>query len=403
MKVFKSICIVLSILILAIFMSVMFLPVDKTVASFMARIDGYDVSEYDDNINRYYYNKLTDDEKLAYRIICEAAVDFKTTIVVPALSTDQVADVYKAIRYDNPEYFFLGNQCTISSFGSVYTFVPQYLIRESDYSSYNYRLKQACEELYSLVDESMSDYEIELFIHDYVAEHCNYSDDGSALIYTMYGVLVDGSANCEGYSKTAQWLLTKCGIENHIAVGSASADGATVGDDNRHMWNVVKIDGNWYNMDITWDDTLIKDEDSNETSDTLFDNRASHVYFNISSKDLLATHAVDSEDIWSLCTSESYGYFKDNGLLFSGTNDAAMAKQIAATVDDGYASIEFRFETQSEYKSAYSRLAQNGGIYYIYKTANTLISCEKRINTTNIITTYNDEAQVIRFFFIFNQ
>ena len=40
------------------------------------------------------------------------------------------------------------------------------------------------------------------------------------------------------------------GIENYTISGKAGND--------QHIWNVVKINGDWYQVDVTWDDPLIE-------------------------------------------------------------------------------------------------------------------------------------------------
>jgi hypothetical protein len=61
---------------------------------------------------------------------------------------------------------------------------------------------------------------------------------------TIYGTLVKGKALCEGYAKSFSYLCNKVGIENMIVTGAT---------DVAHMWNMVKIEGNWYHVDVTWD------------------------------------------------------------------------------------------------------------------------------------------------------
>ena len=51
-----------------------------------------------------------------------------------------------------------------------------------------------------------------------------------------------------------------------------------------HVWNVVLIDGEWLNIDLTWDDPITKDSDV----DTL-----SHKFFMINTNKLLE---FDTED-----------------------------------------------------------------------------------------------------------
>ena len=92
-------------------------------------------------------------------------------------------------------------------------------------------------------------------IHDYLAGSMKYDKDAekapskngtlkSAL--DVYGALIEGKAICEGYTKAFQYLCYLVGINSNQVVGK------------KHMWNVVKIGGEWYQVDLTWDDTIAK-------------------------------------------------------------------------------------------------------------------------------------------------
>jgi len=65
--------------------------------------------------------------------------------------------------------------------------------------------------------------------------------------FTAYGALIEGSAVCDGYARAAQLLMSMCGIESLYVVGTANNG---VG----HAWNMVKLNGQWYQLDVTWDD-----------------------------------------------------------------------------------------------------------------------------------------------------
>ena len=80
-------------------------------------------------------------------------------------------------------------------------------------------------------------------VYDETAENCR----------DIYGVFVDKKAICGGYSKAFSYLCDKVGIETITVTGDA--------DGEAHMWNMVKLDGEWYNVDCTWDDPIIKRND----------------------------------------------------------------------------------------------------------------------------------------------
>ena len=62
--------------------------------------------------------------------------------------------------------------------------------------------------------------------------------------YTGYGLLVKGTAVCQGYAEAYMDLMTRAGIPCIIVVS----------EDMNHSWNLVKIGGSWYHVDVTWDD-----------------------------------------------------------------------------------------------------------------------------------------------------
>lgn len=86
-------------------------------------------------------------------------------------------------------------------------------------------------------------------VNQYLCETVEYpaSEPYSAESHTIYGALVEKSAVCEGYAKTAQALFEMRGL-NAIYVTGTCNNG--VG----HGWNLVQISGEWYQLDITWND-----------------------------------------------------------------------------------------------------------------------------------------------------
>ena len=118
-----------------------FLPVDTIIAERAASRSGYEAGEeYTDLEYRYYYNQLTENEKTAYHIICAQLTDFPGQILVPNLNTEELDAVFRAISYDNPEFFFLGNECKIYNvgglFGSVTSlFLPEYTMTQEEYEA----------------------------------------------------------------------------------------------------------------------------------------------------------------------------------------------------------------------------------------------------------------------------
>ena len=98
---------------------------------------------------------------------------------------------------------------------------------------------------------SKSDYEIISAIDRYLCDSVYYPDEPYIPHdHTPYGTLVSGRAVCEGYARTCKILCELCGLDCYYVVGYCGNDPVGGG----HAWNLVKVDGKWYQLDITWND-----------------------------------------------------------------------------------------------------------------------------------------------------
>ena len=94
-------------------------------------------------------------------------------------------------------------------------------------------------------------------INQYVCDNVEYhpgdpdatdmSDKYPDQSHTAYGALFENYAVCDGYSRLVKMMCDDMGIECRIVVGDVNGGGG-------HAWNLVKVDGQWYHLDVTWDD-----------------------------------------------------------------------------------------------------------------------------------------------------
>ena len=401
MKAIKGIAISVAIILLAAFMAVMFLPIDTFIAEKSAKIGGYEVpEEYSDTLYRYYYNNLNKQEQLAYRIVYASFLaspddGFPNQILIPKLSDSELEEMYCALSYDNPELYFLGNKCSMTSIGSMNYFVPQYLMTMDEYyDSWSIITDKVHYILAKLPSNALTEYEKELYLHDYIIQNCEYDESNAAMVFTMYGVLIDGKANCEGYSRTMQYLLRSMDIYNYLAIGNGET-GST--KDTGHMWNIVRIDNKFYNLDVTWDDYSVSDFVDYP------DNSGSHVYFNMSTEDIKKNHSINDNALWADCTEDSFGYFRYKGIYFKSYNaetERAMKFEIAETLASGYNSVEFAFENEDAFNNAFNMLITKGGMYNIIQYANSTVDNARRVESTSVQYTNDETNLILRFFFI---
>lgn len=86
-----------------------------------------------------------------------------------------------------------------------------------------------------------SEYDMALWLHDWTLDQLEY--DHNLNWCSAESGLTRHQGTCESYQRIYSKLLNAAGIANGRITG------------NGHTWNVVKIDGKWCQMDLTWDDT----------------------------------------------------------------------------------------------------------------------------------------------------
>lgn len=138
--------------------------------------------------------------------------------------------------------------------------------------------KKAHEVLGALVDGEMEEIDKILALHDYIVQNTAY--DTSYTRYSIKNTLIDGSAVCQGYAETMGLFFDALGIKNQLIYGRAG------GDD--HVWNLVCLDGDWYHLDVTWDDPLLDGKD--------VPGEVSYEYFMVTDAVMAEDHQWEQED-----------------------------------------------------------------------------------------------------------
>ena len=157
----------------------------------------------------------------------------------------------------------------------------------------NFKILEACTNvIYELITESMSEYEMELAIHDWIIDWAEYDREAISNAPNAkpdpdgdnpYGLLINKNAICRGYTTAFQLFMDMLGIEC-ITVDGTARRGVEV-----HAWNMVRLDGDWYCVDVTWNDPIGPGNISPLIA---------HRFFNVTSKFLRDTdHQWDASNV----------------------------------------------------------------------------------------------------------
>lgn len=115
---------------------------------------------------------------------------------------------------------------------------------------------EKCREIFDTVlTDGMTDFQKELALYRYVTACGEYDEThydprtplGRPDNTNPYGLLLRGYATCVGFAETFRLLMDLAGVE------CVTVTGAAYGSSEDHAWNMVKLEGEWYCVDPTWD------------------------------------------------------------------------------------------------------------------------------------------------------
>ena len=302
----------------------------------------------------FCYQYLNKKQKTAYKALVNAAQHMNMMLFsVGKCTSNDVAVAVQAVMCDYPQLFWLNQSygTQIDDKDAKVTFNDpdgDYSYICADETDRNYKMSQ----MYAKIDDfikaeinaSMSQYEIELKVHDWLCSITDYDNDAAGASanrdsrgyeesWTAYGAIMNGKAVCAGYARAYQLVMNYLGINCTCIMAQSN--------DQIHMVNAVCIDNKWYYVDVTWDDDAIGDLDY------------IHDYFNLSYAEISGTHLV-FESFNTLDSSADFSESKFNIAL----PEAADTEKNYYSMKDLYISSEGEFK--QKISSIFSNASANG-------------------------------------------
>ena len=205
----------------------------------------------------YYYKSLKGEEKAVYDILRQGLDALESAIRIPRLEASQIADVYQRLKLDEPTlWFVVGYTYRFYPQATHVELIPEYLFDKAKIREHRQAIASRITRLVRPL-QGKSAVEKEVAIHDFILENVRYDKLKKSYSHEIIGALTQGVGVCEGMAKTVKVLCDACGVECIVAL---SHDNPDRGVKYRHAWNVVKLEGKWYHLDATFDNSLQRGE-----------------------------------------------------------------------------------------------------------------------------------------------
>ena len=175
-----------------------------------------------------------------------ALANKQTTVSLSDLncSVSDGDNLFSSFLYDNPKYSFMyttgyGKSWSGNTLSSI-ELVQRY--NYSDYASMLAEIESEIDNICLRIDSNWSDLQKVLWVNDYICDVYEY--DFSLACYDLYSMVHYRLGTCQGYTKLFKAVMDKLGIECSFSSSKQI----------EHVWNIVKINGQWYHIDVTWND-----------------------------------------------------------------------------------------------------------------------------------------------------
>lgn len=258
-----------------------------------------------------YYQMLSENQQSVYRQIYANAQNLTEKFAPEkTVSASDVKIAFEAVIGDHPEMFWLetGYSSKYLANGQCVEIDLKYNSTADDLESAKQRFDAAAQNLITGAASLDSNYEKEKYVHDALASAVTY-DLTADMNQSAYSALVNGKSVCAGYARAYQYLLQQLGIPCYYCTGYSGGD---------HVWNIVKLEDGYYNVDVTWDDAAAIRYD----------------YFNKTDADFASTHVRQNLSVY-LPACNGTAYRQENTTGAAGTGQPSEAGGATPDPDAG--------------------------------------------------------------------
>ncbi|NCA67740.1 MAG: hypothetical protein EOM87_06730 [Clostridia bacterium] len=214
-------------------------------------------------------------------LLVNAIYNFKESVDVKGygITTNNVKDYLDSVYEDYPNlFYFTEYEYNYDNKNSVTKISFKYIATKSEYESMKIQYEAEIQKVGSCISSGMTDIEKVIAVHDYLVLQTKYDEanyiKGSlpSVSYSSYGCIVKKVCVCAGYARAF------CDIMNRLDIDVKYIES----DGMNHAWNMVKVDGRWYHVDVTWGDAICSPDNGWENDDYDIEGRVSHKYLLLS-------------------------------------------------------------------------------------------------------------------------
>ena len=295
-------------------------------------------------VEEYYYDHLPEELREPYReMYVHMMRNEDSGDLMSKVGADGFWRAYYAVLSDHPEIFWIGTSARIQQSGltgEVVSYDLDVTVPVEARASMQEKLEAAADACISQIPSEATTYQKIKFVYEYIIDTVEYRS-GSADSQNIQSALLYNASVCAGYSKAFQYILNRMGLFCTYITGQ-------IQDGGDHGWNMVRIDDQYYYVDVTWGDPVFANQMDSVDAGTL----KNYNYLCCTQYDLFKTHVPGDSVTLPECTSYAYDYYRLNGYFYESYDYNTIYNALMNSVWNGEASIVMKFGSREAYDAA---------------------------------------------------
>ena len=284
----------------------------------------------------YAYHHLDGEKQKIYLEVLDALTGMKSGVPLSTLDKSVLDVVFACVMNDHPELFYTdGYQYTEYTIGGTVTgltFSGKYSMTDAEAEQAKLMIEQRLAECFQQVPLNEDEYSTVRYLYERLIDHTEY-DRTAENNQNIRSVFLQGRSVCQGYAKAMQYMLQKAGIQCVLVTGFTNGE--------RHGWDLVRVNGEYYYLDPTWGDASYASGGTESALDG-FVPPINYDYFLVTTDEITRTHSIEKVVELPLCTAVDDNYFVREGLFFDSYDAARLALVFGseATREAGYVTLK---------------------------------------------------------------
>lgn len=304
----------------------------------------------------YYYTRLDSSEKNTYCEIYAILKEVREDVILTEKDPEKIDLAFQCVMNDHPEIFYLSgysinkfivnNQIERIALSGTYTMTKELVTEKSA------EMEKWITHVIENAPEG-DDYQKIKYVYEYLIRNNSY-DLNAVNNQNILSVIENGLTVCTGYAKSTQILLNRMGIFCTLVDGRADSSGGMdeygngLQDGELHVWNIVRANGKYYNVDTTWGDSSFLSFE--EDFESYLAMEIGYDYFMVEDDDLSETHKAEPRVEMPKCNSMDDNYYVREGYYFTSVDKQQLEKAFDKAYSDGLVYITIKLNSPEVYR-----------------------------------------------------